>query len=239
MAQVTNCMECGKQVSSASYRCPHCDKFPHPVRCKLCRKEGKASEVDIREGWSVREGIHTSCLQRHIAQNADMRSFSCEACSKSFNYDTLKLPTASYSDHDWAQCDNCGQPFYFYKCKICSRPVVLFDSSSKYSWHNSCFELDNRLRQELYEKTYGKKKKENCYVATACYGSYDAPEVLVLRKYRNEKLAAHSIGKLFIRLYYRYSPYLADKLQRNPMINSWIRKYLLDRIVSIIKSTDR
>ncbi|MBE6957733.1 MAG: hypothetical protein E7447_01090 [Ruminococcaceae bacterium] len=45
-----------------------------------------------------------------------------------------------------------------------------------------------------------------CYVATAVYGSYDCPQVWVLRRYRDQKLASTWSGRAFIRLYYAVSP---------------------------------
>jgi tetratricopeptide (TPR) repeat protein len=50
------------------------------------------------------------------------------------------------------------------------------------------------------------KQKGGCYVATAVYGSYDCPEVWVLRRWRDNRLASSSSGRRFIRLYYRFSP---------------------------------
>ena len=38
------------------------------------------------------------------------------------------------------------------------------------------------------------------------YGSYDAPEVLVLRDFRDRVLLKYQIGKLFVKTYYKYSP---------------------------------
>lgn len=43
-----------------------------------------------------------------------------------------------------------------------------------------------------------------CYIATAVYGSYDCPEVWVLRRYRDYYLKNSSSGRLFIRLYLCY-----------------------------------
>lgn len=45
-----------------------------------------------------------------------------------------------------------------------------------------------------------------CYVATAVYGSYDCPEVWVLRRYRDGVLRRTWYGRAFIRLYYAVSP---------------------------------
>lgn len=45
-----------------------------------------------------------------------------------------------------------------------------------------------------------------CYVATAVYGSYDCPEVWVLRRFRDDVLAESWYGRLFVRLYYAVSP---------------------------------
>lgn len=46
----------------------------------------------------------------------------------------------------------------------------------------------------------------NCYVATAVYGSYDCPEVWVLRRFRDDALAKRRVGRAFISVYYLISP---------------------------------
>lgn len=48
--------------------------------------------------------------------------------------------------------------------------------------------------------------KSGCYVATAVYGSYDCPEVWVLRRYRDYSLSSTWYGRLFIKTYYSISP---------------------------------
>ena len=56
---------------------------------------------------------------------------------------------------------------------------------------------------------YGKYyTKQGCYIATCVYGSYDCPQVWVLRRFRDNYLDKTSIGKVFICLYYTVSPYL-------------------------------
>lgn len=47
-----------------------------------------------------------------------------------------------------------------------------------------------------------------CYVATAVYGSYDCPQVWVLRRYRDYTLAETWYGRAFIHIYYAISPTL-------------------------------
>lgn len=51
-------------------------------------------------------------------------------------------------------------------------------------------------------------KSGGCYIATCVYGSYDCPNVWVLRRYRDEKLAKSIPGRLFIKIYYATSPTL-------------------------------
>ncbi len=50
------------------------------------------------------------------------------------------------------------------------------------------------------------KKKKGCYIATCVYGSYDCPQVRVLRRFRDLRLAKNPFGRAFIRLYYAVSP---------------------------------
>jgi tetratricopeptide (TPR) repeat protein len=81
-------------------------------------------------------------------------------------------------------------------------------------------------------------KKEDCYIATAVYGSYDAPEVLVLRRFRDDTLSKQIAGRLFIKTYYFVSPPLADKLKNCTRINSAVRG-ILDRMVTRLANDNK
>lgn len=70
------------------------------------------------------------------------------------------------------------------------------------------------------------KKKEGCYIATVVYGSYDAPEVRVLRRFREERLKKAAAGRWFIRTYYRLSPPLTEKLRNAERMNRLVRRAL-------------
>ncbi|HOO32763.1 MAG TPA: hypothetical protein PK466_10005 [Thermotogota bacterium] len=78
------------------------------------------------------------------------------------------------------------------------------------------------------------KKKEGCYIATAVYGSYDCPEVLVLRNFRDDRLLPNPLGRLFVRLYYATSPALAKRIKPDGRIAKMTRT-LLNGMVRRIK----
>lgn len=71
---------------------------------------------------------------------------------------------------------------------------------------------------------------EGCYIATAVYGSYDAPEVMVLRRFRDNVLKKRFWGRIFIKMYYCISPPIAEKLKNANGINQII-KSILNRFV--------
>jgi hypothetical protein len=50
-----------------------------------------------------------------------------------------------------------------------------------------------------------------CYVATLAYGDYDAPQVLVLREFRDRFLKKSSAGRAFISWYYAHSPAFVER----------------------------
>lgn len=90
--------------------------------------------------------------------------------------------------------------------------------------------VDSLMLAQGLAATAGK----GCFVATACYGDYDAPEVKVLRRYRDEVLQHSNAGRMFIRLYYTVSPPLADRISRSPGTKAFIRQYVLQRLVQHI-----
>lgn len=73
-----------------------------------------------------------------------------------------------------------------------------------------------------------------CYIATMAYGSYEHPQVLELRKFRDEILSRSIAGKGFIETYYWLSPKLVKSLRGSSLINSLIRK-MLNQLIKHIK----
>lgn len=113
--------------------------------------------------------------------------------------------------------------------------------------HTDFFHLiDNKKQNRLIVNQYVDKIKINdpsykrplekrgrgCYIATSVYGSYDCPEVWTLRRFRDNILYNHILGRLFIKTYYATSPtlvkYFGDYKIFNkifkPMLDSFVKK---------------
>ena len=131
----------------------------------------------------------------------------------------------------------------FYDCKV-------FNSLSSWAIHNSIkqtsvkYESGNPFAKGYNGLTFvdlkipenlPKQKSGGCYVATCVYGSYDCPEVWVLRRYRDFDLAKQWYGRLFIKVYYAISPTLVKWFGKT----NWFKKMWkgkLDRMVAKYKS---
>ncbi|MFZ2417784.1 MAG: CFI-box-CTERM domain-containing protein [Smithellaceae bacterium] len=102
---------------------------------------------------------------------------------------------------------------------------------------NTLQKIDRQINTQMMVSSMSRSmatKKEGCYIATLVYGSYDHQQVLQLRKFRDEKLAASYTGRIFIALYYKISPQLVKALKNKPTIHSMIRS-LLNTFIGAIK----
>ena len=84
-------------------------------------------------------------------------------------------------------------------------------------------EIQKRIEVEV-------PKEKGCYVATSVYGSYDCPEVWVLRRYRDNYLAESALGRAFIKLYYAVSPTVVKCFGKTKWFNAFWKKRL-DKMV--------
>ena len=78
-------------------------------------------------------------------------------------------------------------------------------------------------------------KKQGCYIATCVYGSYDSPEVMTLRRFRDRKLLKSAPGRVFVRLYYRLSPVLVRRFGSRRTFRSFFRS-MLDPLVKRLRT---
>ncbi len=74
-------------------------------------------------------------------------------------------------------------------------------------------------------------QKRGCYIATACYGDYDHPDVRVLRRFRDARLLPSPAGRLFVRCYYFLSPPLAARLAHVGWLARFLRRCVLEPLV--------
>jgi len=66
-----------------------------------------------------------------------------------------------------------------------------------------------------------------CFVATAAYGNYNHPMVLVLREFRDSLLVNSDAGRRLIGIYYTIGPSLAGLIQERPWARLLVRLVLL------------
>lgn len=121
----------------------------------------------------------------------------------------------------------------FTKAKSLTRSLLDFNCS---------YEVKLRVRENLQTisdvtatlQNLKQKNSGGCYIATMAYGSYEHPQVMKLRHFRDTVLRTTWYGNLFIKIYYKCSPYLVSLLSDHDKLNKQIRK-LLDKFIRKIE----
>ena len=75
---------------------------------------------------------------------------------------------------------------------------------------------------------------DGCYIATAVYGTYDCPELWVLRRFRDYGLRRSPMGRTLVRIYYAVSPDLVKRFRGAKRIR-YASKTILDLVVGQLK----
>jgi hypothetical protein len=79
---------------------------------------------------------------------------------------------------------------------------------------------------------------EGCFIATAAYGYYDAPQVQALRNFRDRFLLTHAPGRAFVAWYYRNSPPIAEYLRSHAIANATVRVTLYPAVLLATLTTE-
>jgi hypothetical protein len=78
-------------------------------------------------------------------------------------------------------------------------------------------------------------KSGGCFVATAAFGDYNAPEVVYLSAFRDESLSQNVLGRVFIRAYYLISPRFAAIIARSGFLRLAVRKLFLQPMIFLLR----
>ena len=77
---------------------------------------------------------------------------------------------------------------------------------------------------------YPNLPNKGCFIATAAYGYYSAPQVRALRRFRDEYLETNAPGRAFVRWYYRYGPIGAEFINAHSWTKPLVRIALMPAV---------
>jgi hypothetical protein len=92
------------------------------------------------------------------------------------------------------------------------------------------YQVCDELVKKISDYITGASNK-NCFVATVVYESNDCTQLDKLRQWRDNCLFNYSLGRRFIKLYYRYGENLSIIVDKRPILKKSIKK-ILDSFVS-------
>jgi hypothetical protein len=76
-------------------------------------------------------------------------------------------------------------------------------------------------------------KVDECFIATAAFGSKFQPAVILLRHFRDQYLLTNRLGSAFVKFYYHYSPPIAQFISKNETLKALVR-FLLVPFISFV-----
>lgn len=123
----------------------------------------------------------------------------------------------------------------YYQNKFGDKDSLTLYSSDDYKSDVTLF-LNTYFKKDLPEEAKKpiEQEKSNCFIATACYRDIFSEEVIFFRWYRDNKLQKTILGRLFIKVYYKISPYFYKLLFDNPKASDKV-KLLLDKLFLNLK----
>lgn len=192
------------------------------VNKRIDLSKNKLSVLDdfpVNSGWGI---------EIDLSFNSDLQSFSnlaienlCNSksdygsrridlylmgCSK-FDFKSLSKLLSKTNFHIWIYLEPNNSSDILKD--IGFGKVEKYSDTNKWTW-----------KYPKLEETSSKKNndKGNCFIATATMGSYDHPEVMELRNFRDNWILEKSWGKRFVKWYYYYGQIASNVIEKSILL---------------------
>ena len=165
-----------------------------------------------------------------LPRNGDVVSFESGQSPKGPRASSVAIVSKSqsisegHSTDERVICTHCGKKII--PKIIMGRPLIGYDLVPKKSVCPFCAGTYKIIKDNETYKQHIDGDGGRCFIATAVYGNYQAPEVIALRRFRDETLQPSFAGRVFIAAYYWASPPIAEYVSRKPLLASAIRPLL-------------
>jgi hypothetical protein len=182
---------------------------------------GSSSESSATSGLFEVFGGEFYTLSSYVKNTAGNGKYKVTIAWRDYNGNLIKY------DNDW-KGTNQPSTYTFHGGNFVApnqaREAFIFIGAlpgTKYLFDDIEFKLDNT------PPSGGGGGDGGCFIATAAYGSPMQPFVKILREFRDRFLLNNSVGRSFVRLYYGYSPPVADYIAAHNTVLAVVRWSLL------------
>jgi hypothetical protein len=150
------------------------------------------------------------------------------------------LPKLEDCTHLMFQCLRCKSHYLLESCSNCDGTQFMATTRGVFcaqcergfsSWSCSQCGTENPATKTFF----GLTKKGGCFIATAVYGSYDSPEVKLLRLFRDQTLFMNDWGRHVVRVYYEVSPRIAWFLRQHHRWRHLTRVLFIQPLVRMLR----
>jgi len=151
----------------------------------------------------------------NLPRNGDLVSYECVKNSKGIKALSVEILKENRQETNGSQRHNGGD--HRETCVSCQKKMVPRMAMREGAPYRSYCPYCGAMHKDF---------SSNCFIATAVYGDKLAPEVVALRRFRDEKLSTSRPGRMLVSFYYRTSPPIAEFLKRHPSVSEKIKPFL-------------
>jgi len=233
------CYSCGKKLN-LSFVCNNCGAFQYLEKSKILfnyavqiydkgnkKQSVKIAQEAIEESLDPLNKFHyagfitATCDEILTDLFGNFKFYTKEIVNNNYFKDIMKYAKIALENYE----------------SLTSQQKEFILSNEFYNGKINVFRnVVSQFPKEVEKINNQEDKKGGCFIATAVYNSYEAPEVLILRKFRDDILLSSKIGQFFVKFYYSFSPPIAKLLSNKSLLKVIVKNYILTPFVKHVEN---